>query len=330
MTNHTMQAIRVHRYGGPEVLQLEQAPRPEPQADEMLIRVYAAGVLPMDTAIRRGRFPGIMPPAFPYTPGTAFAGVIEAVGAGVTGFQPGQAICGRSPRGTYAEYTTINPHPPAPPPGTVGYRASAAIVPLALMPASLSFDQAATLSGGATTAWTALFADGQVEAGQRVLIHGGAGGVGAFAVQFARWKGAEVIATASAANLAYVHSLGATTVIDYRATPFEEVVQGVDFVLDTIGGETLLRSMQILKPGGTLVSIVEPPPVGLAETLGIRAINNQVFPTSAHLQAIVELIDAGQVKATIRRTFALAEAPLAHELSETGHGQGRIVLHISD
>jgi len=325
-----MQAIRVHGYGGPEVLQLEQVPRPEPQADEMLMRVYAAGVLPMDTAIRHGHFPNIMPPAFPYTPGTAFAGVIEAVGSGVTAFQPGQAICGRSPRGTYAEYTTVNPHPPAPPPGAVGYRASAAIIPLALKPATLSFDEAATLSGGATTAWTALFADGQVAAGQRVLIHGGAGGVGSFAVQFARWKGAEVIATASAANLAYVRGLGAASVIDYQSTPFEEVIQAVDFVLDTIGGETLLRSMQILKPGGTLVSIVEEPPVVLAETLGIRAIKNQVFPTSAHLQAIVQLIDAGQVKATIRRTFALAEAPRAHELSETGHGQGRIVLHISD
>lgn len=145
-----------------------------------------------------------------------------------------------------------------------------------------------------------------------------------------RWKGAEVIATASAADLAYVRSLGATTAIDYRATPFEEVVQNVDFVLDTIGGETLLRSMQILKRGGTLVSIVEEPPVALAETLGIRAIKNAVFPTSAHLQAIVQLIDASQVKATIRQAFTLKEAPLAHELSQTGHGQGRIVLHISD
>lgn len=329
MSVETMQAIRVHAYGGPEQLALEQIPRPQPQAGELLIRVHAAGVLPMDCYLRQGRMAAMMPKSFPYIPGTAFAGVVEALGAGVTTFQTGQAICGRSPQGTYAEYTTVQAHAPALAPDSVGYRQSAAISPLALMPAALSFDEAATLSGGATTAWTALFEDGGLQAGQRVLIHGAAGGVGAFAVQFASWKGAQVIATASAANLGFVRSLGAETVIDYATTPFEEVAHDVDLVLDTIGGATLQRSIQVVKRGGTLVSVLEPPPAQLAQELGIRAIKNATLPTSAHLQSIVRLIDARHIRPTIRQIFALDQAAQAHALCETGHGRGRIVLHIA-
>jgi NADPH:quinone reductase-like Zn-dependent oxidoreductase len=323
-----MQAIQVERYGAPEQLQLVEIPRPEPQAGELLIRVHAAGVLPMDCAIRQGRFPGILPKAFPYIPGTAFAGVVEAIGDGVDRFQPGDAICGRSPNGTYAEYTTVLADAPAMPPEAQGYRLSAAVIPLAPKPKRLTFAEAATLSGGATTAWTALFADGGVQAGQRVLIHGAAGGVGLFAVQCARWKGAEVIATTSTANVDFVRSLGAETVIDYTTTRFDAVARDVDFVLDSIGGETMRRSMAILKRGGTLVSIVDDPPAELAQSLGIRAIKNATLPTSEHLRAIVALIDEGHARPTIRRTFALAEAPQAHALCETGHGRGRIVLQI--
>ncbi len=299
MSADTMQAIRVHAYGGPEQLQLEQIPRPQPQAGELLVRVYAAGVLPMDCYVRQGRMAAIMPKSFPYIPGTAFAGA------------------------------TVQAHAPAPTPDSAGYRQSAAISPLALKPAALSFDEAATLSGGATTAWTALFEDGALQAGQRVLIHAAAGGVGSFAVQFARWKGAQVIGTASAVNLDFVRSLGADTVIDYLTTPFEEVVRDVDLVLDTIGGATLQRSMQVVKRGGTLVSLLEPPPAELAQALGIRAIKNAVFPTSAHLQSIVRLIDAGHARPTIRQSFALDQVAQAHALCETGHGRGRIVLHIA-
>jgi NADPH:quinone reductase-like Zn-dependent oxidoreductase len=322
-----MQAIRVHQFGGPEQLKLEEIPRPEPQPGELLIRVHAAGVLPADAATRQGNF---IPKTFPYIPGTAFARVIEEVGAGVTHFQKGQALCGRAPNGTYAEYTTVWAKAPAITPDIERSRVSAVVIPLALKPETLSFDEAATLSGGATTAWTSLFEDGGLQAGQRVLIHATAGGVGLFAVQFARWKGAQVIGTASTANLDFVRSLGAETVIDYTTTPFEEVVQDVDLVLDTMGGETLRRSMRIVKRGGTLVSIVEEPSAELAQELGIRAINNAVFPTSEHLRQIVQLIDVGHVKPAIRRTFALHEAPQAHELSQTGHGRGRIVLHIAD
>jgi NADPH:quinone reductase-like Zn-dependent oxidoreductase len=328
MSIETMQAIRVHAYGGPEQLKLERIPRPQPLPGELLIRVHAAGVLPADCYTRQGRMAALMRKDFPYTPGTAFAGVIEALGAGVTTFQRGQAICGRSPQGTYAEYTTVLAAAPVPALEGASYRQAAANSPLALMPAVLGFDEAATLSGGASTAWTALFEDGGLQAGQRVLIHAAAGGVGSFAVQFAKWKGAQVIATASAANLDFVRSLGADMAIDYQATPFEEVAREVDLVLDAIGGATLQRSMHVVKRGGTLVSLLEAPPAELAQELGIRASKNAVLPTSAHLQSIVRLIDAGQIRPTVGPVFALEQAAQAHALCETGHGRGRIVLHV--
>ena len=330
MSGKTMKAIRVHRYGGPEVLTLEQIPRPEPQADELLIRVVAAGVLPADCRVRNGFFREVMPTVFPYIPGTAFAGVVEQVGAAVTDFEPGQAVCGRSPKGTYAEFTTVRADTSALAGGSSDYSRARANTILICKPETITFDEAATLSGGATTAWTALFEDGDVQPGQRVLIHGAAGGVGLFAVQFARWKGAEVIGTASTGNTEFVRSLGADTAIDYTTTPFDEAAREVDFVLDTIGGDTLLRSMHVLKPGGTLISLVEDPPAALAEQLGVRAAHNATIPATAHLRAIAQLIDAGHVRPVVQQTFALDEAAAAHALCETGHGRGRIVLHIGD
>jgi NADPH:quinone reductase-like Zn-dependent oxidoreductase len=314
-----MQAIRVHQYGGPEQLKLEDVARPEPQPGEVLIRVHSAGVLPAEWKTRQGLFHSFRPATFPYIPGSAMAGVVAAVGAGVTAFREGQAVFGRSVQGTYAEYTVTPAEPPALTPQTFSL--------LALKPAALSFDAAATISGGATTAWQALFADGALQPGQRVLIHGAAGGVGLFAVQFARWKGARVIGTASRANLDVVRELGADDAIDYAAAPFEEQVGNVDLVLDTIGGETLRRSMRVLKRGGTLVSLLESPPQDLAQERGIRAISNAALPTSEHLASIARLIEAGEVKPIIQRVFALREAPQAHRLSQSGHGRGRIVLH---
>ena len=320
MSQPTMRAIRVHQYGGPEQLKLEQVPRPEPAPGEVLIRVYAAGVLPAEWKARQGLFHAFRPAVFPYIPGSAVAGVVAAAGPGVTAFQVGQAVFGRSVQGTYAEYTTTAVEPPALTRQTFSI--------LALKPAALSFEEAATISGGATTAWQALFADGGLQSGQRVLIHGAAGGVGSFAVQFARWKGAHVIGTASRANLEFVRSLGAEVAIDCSATPFEQVAQDVDLVLDTIGGETLRRSLEVVKPGGTLVSLLEQPSQQRAQERGIRAMNNAALPTSEHLRIIAQLIEAGEVKPTIERVFALHEAPQAHRLSQTGHGRGRIVLHI--
>lgn len=322
MPERLMAAIQVHQYGGPEQLRLEQVARPEPQVGEVLIRVHAAGVLPAEWKVRQGFFRAFRPSTFPYIPGSAVAGVVEALGPGVTTFQVGQRVLGRSVNGVYAEYTTTAVAPPALGANTFSL--------LAEIPEGLSFEEAATVSGGATTAWAALFHDAALQASQRVLIHGGAGGVGSYAVQFARWKGARVIATASAANLDFVRSLGAETVIDYATTAFEQVARDMDVVLDTIGGETLRRSPQTLKRGGVLVSLLENSPDELAAQYGVRAMKNTVAPTNDDLRAIGRLLASGHIKATIGQVFPLREAARAQELSQGGHGRGRIVLRIPE
>lgn len=304
--------IRFHEYGGPEALKLERIPCPEPKDEEVLIRIHAAGVLPADWKLRQGLFKEVRSIQFPYIPGTSFAGVVEDVGAGVTNFRKGQQVFGRSTTGTYAEYTV------------------ASTDFLVLKPHSISFDEAATISGGAATAWQALMYDGGLKAGDRVLVHGAAGGVGLFAVQFAKWKGAHVIGTVSAANVDFVRSLGAETVIDYTSTSFEQVVQDVDLVLDTVGGETLERSWSVVKTGGTIVSLLEQPSLEKAKGLGIKALKPSQLSTKEDLETIAHLFEEEIVKTFIARTFSLHEAGFAHELSQRGHGRGRIVLHISD
>jgi NADPH:quinone reductase-like Zn-dependent oxidoreductase len=309
MTGKMMQAIRYHQYGGPEVLQLEQMARPVPLAGEVLIRVHAAGVLPVDWKIRMGKFP--MPVKFPNIPGTALSGVVEEVGPGVTSLQKGQAVFGRSTAGAYAEYTTA--------------KAEA----LAIKPDSLSFDEAATISGGATTAWQALIHEGGLKAGDRVLIHGAAGGVGMFAVQFAKWRGARIIATCGPDNVDFVRSLGADHVIDYTVSRFEEHANDVNLLLDTIGGDTLERSWSVMQMGGTLVSIAGQPSPDRAEQLNVKILRPSL-PAKSQLDEIAALIDKGFAKTFIQQVFPLADVRLAHERSQIGHGRGRIVLHIAD
>ena len=253
MSTQTTRVIQVYRYGGPEQLKLEQKPRPEPQAGEVLLRVHAAGVNQIDWKIRQGLMKDFQPVTFPYTPGIEVAGVVEDVGPGVTAFEIGQAVFGWSERGAYAEYITVP------------------VEALALKPETLSFAEAATVPVGATAAWRALFDHGGLTAGQRVLIQGAAGGMGLFAVQFAKWKGAQVIGTASTANLEFVRGLGADTVVDYTTTTVESVVQDVDLVLDGVGAETLSSSLAVLKPGGTLISLAGLPPQEQARERGVRA-----------------------------------------------------------
>ena len=302
-TDQTMPAIRVYQYGGTEQLRLEQVPRPTPQTGEVLLRVYAAGVLPADWKIRQGQFRQWYRLPFPYIPGSAVAGVVEAVGRSVRTLQVGDAVFGRSANGAYAAYTT------------------AAAATLARKPDSIPFIEAATISGGATTAWNALFESGGLQPGQRVLIHAAAGGVGLFAVQFARIHGARPIGTTSTANVDFVRSLGAET-----------VMQAGDLVMDATGGEGLARARRVVRRGGVLISLVEEPPQELAQQLGIRASMNSViqpFPSTALLETIADLMATGAVKTAVARTFALSEVRQAHALSETGHGRGRIVLDLS-
>jgi NADPH:quinone reductase-like Zn-dependent oxidoreductase len=311
-----MQAIRFHAYGGPEQLVLERAPRPELLVGTVLVRVHAAGVNPIDWKIRQGWLKNSMSLSLPHIPGTDMAGVIEEIGPGVTAFQKGQAVFGTAMSGSYAEYALANTNSLAP------------------KPASLSFDEAAAVPLGAMTAWHALFDFGGLQEGQRILIHGAAGGVGMFAVQLARWKGAHVIGTASARNADFVRSLGAETVIDYQATPFETVVHGVDVVVDAIGGDVQDRSWQVLRPGGILVSLLGQPSEAAAKEHGVRAtaVSRQRYQDSVGelLRQIGQLIESGQIRVAATTVFPLAEARQAHAMSEQGHGRGRIVLHVAD
>jgi NADPH:quinone reductase-like Zn-dependent oxidoreductase len=306
-----MKAERIHSFGGPEVLRLEELPQPEPGRGELRVRVHAAGVNPVDWKIRQG-YLGQFP--LPSIMGIDFSGVVEALGPDVETFRVGEAAFGSvaDESGSYAEY------------------AIAHVSSVAEKPPDLDHLQAAALPTAGLTAWQALFDKANLQTGQRVLIHAAAGGVGGFAVQFAKWKGAYVFGTASNHHVDYLRSLGADQVIDYRATRFEEAVKDVDMVFDTVGGDTQKRSWQVLKPGGILVSIVQPPPADAASARNVRG----VFLRCDHargdqLTRIAELVLAGKVKVDVQTILPLEQARQAQELSQKGHTQGKIVLRVA-
>ncbi|MBW4629672.1 MAG: NADP-dependent oxidoreductase [Brasilonema octagenarum HA4186-MV1] len=307
-----MKAIRIHAYGGAENLKYDEVPRPEPQAGQVLIQVYAAGVNPIDWKIREGFFQQVYDYSLAVIAGADVAGVVASVGDGVTTLQPGQAVYGTADMalsGAYAEYA-------------VGY--ADAIAP---KPKTLDYIHAASIPIAAITAWQALFDGANLQPEQSVLIHGGAGGVGRYAIQLAKWKRARVIATASAANLDDLRNLGADQAIDYASQPFEQQVKDVDVVLDLVGGETQARSWQIIRPGGVLVSTLGVPESGIQQ--GIEAV--PVFANlraNSQLQQIAQLIDDGQIKASIEQVFELAEAAKAQEVSQHGHPRGKLVLQV--
>ncbi|MEH2117132.1 NADP-dependent oxidoreductase [Nostoc sp.] len=306
-----IQAIRIHNYGESDVLTLEAIAQPEPQPNEVLIRVQAAGINPIDWKIRAGYLKEAFPMPLPYTPGMDVAGIVEAIGADVKAFQVGQEVYGELGMGAYAEFATAPEDA------------------IALKPNSLDFVQAASVPMVSMTAYQGLFDHADLKPGQTVLIHAASGGVGMFAVQFAKWKGAHVIGTASAANVEFVQSLGADQVIDYNATPFEQVVENVDVVLDTLGGDTQARSYSVVKPGGILVSTAAPPDAQKAEERGIRAEMMNMKPSTSLLEEIASLLDSGQVKTIVAQTFSLSEARQAQKLSQGGHVRGKIVLQIN-
>jgi NADPH:quinone reductase-like Zn-dependent oxidoreductase len=309
MSTSMMRAIRIKDYGGPEVLELEQVPCPEPKAGEVLVRMKAAGVNPADWKMRSGMYKAFMPLTFPWTPGLEGAGIVESVGLDVSSLHPGQAVYGRI-QGAYAEYATA-------PAGD-----------LQLKPTALTFEQVASVPVGALTAWQAVIETAQVQPGQRVLVHGAAGGVGVFAVQLAIWKGAHVVGTVSASNLEFVRSLGVERVIDYKAAPFETVIQDLDVVIDTVGGELPERSLKVIRSGGVLVSVAArlSPEMGQARNIRTPALG---LARSEKLAQINQLLESKQVVPVVGTVFPLADARQAHELSETGHGRGRIILRIS-
>src|SRR5438477_7823115 len=301
--SQTMKAIRIHNYGGPKVLKYEDAPRPEPQADEVLIRVHAAGVNPIDWKVREGHMKDCWTHKFPLILGWDLAGVVEKVGARVSQFKIGDEVYSLpdpTRDGAYADYVVVREPE------------------LALKPKSLHHIRAAAVPLAALTAWQSLFDIAQLQPGQRVLIHGGSGGVGHFAVQFAKLKGAYVIATASTNNQQLLRKLGADETIDYTIQKFENVAHKIDIVLDTIGGETQERSWLVLKQGGALISLVQPPSEQKANRFGVRGIMSNIQPNGAQLSAIAKLIDSATLRPMIDRILPLSEARRAHELSQNG------------
>ena len=308
----TMKAVRIHDYGKADVLVYEDAPRPEPKAGEVLVKVHAAGINPVDWKIRAGAFDKSKA-GLPRILGGEIAGTVESCGADVKGFKAGDEVWALLPllrMGGYAEY------------------AVAAEKDLAAKPKSIDFVHAAGVPLAALTAWQALFDKAGLHEGQSVLIHGGAGGVGHFAVQFAKARGAKVYATASANHLDFLKELGADVAIDYKAQKFEELAKDVDVVLDSIGGETQTRSLACLKKGGYLVSIVQQPDAKKLAELGLKGTIFLVAPNVKELDEIGALIEAKKVKCVVSATVPLAEAKRAHELSESGHTQGKIVLQV--
>jgi NADPH:quinone reductase-like Zn-dependent oxidoreductase len=310
----TMKAIRVHEYGGPEVLRYEEAPRPEPGPGEVLVRIRAAGVNPVDWKVREGHRREALAYRMPFVPGWDVSGVVEAIGPNVTLLTKGDEVYGYPSvvrNGAYAEY---------------------AVVPeaeLALKPRSIDHVLAASVPIAALTAWQGLFDAGGLRTDQKVLIHGGAGGVGSFAVQLARWKGAFIVATASGRNQEFLRNLGADLTIDYEKTRFDRLVCDADVVFDTIGNETLQRSWKVLKKGGVLVSTVEEPSAEKAAAHGVRAVLVSTRADTAELAEIAKLVDAGMVRPIVEAVFPLNEARRAQELSQTGHARGKIVLEVA-
>lgn len=308
MSSQLMTAVRIHDYGDASALVLEEAPRPEPRADQVLIRMAAAGVNPADSAARAGLFKQFMALQFPWTPGLEGAGVIEAVGAEVKAFKVGQEVYGFV-TGGYAQY------------------AVAQVNDIQLKPAALTMEGAAATAMGAAMAWGAVIENAKVESGKAVLIHGAAGGIGAFATQLSHWKEAFVIGVTSKENLQFVKSLGAQLVVDYRESPFEAVVQDVDVVVDTVGGDIPQRSWAVMRTGGILVTVVGRLAEDAGKAQGMRAASVR-RPTFGDLTQISELLQSKTLVPTIRQEFPLSEARQAQELSETRHGRGRIILKI--
>lgn len=310
----TMTAVRLPRFGGPEVLSLDQVAIPQAVDDEVLVRVRAASVNPVDRKMRAGQFAKLEAGDLPVTLGRDLAGTIEACGTRAHNMlSHGDRVFAfiGFDRGAQAEYAVVK------------------AVELVAMPADLDFTAAAAVPLAGMTAWQGLFDHGQLQAGHSVLIHGGAGGVGHLAVQFAKARGATVYATASADDLDFIRGLGADRAIDYKGERFEDVVPRVDMVFDLVGGDTRARSWGVLREGGLLVSTLDAPDQAEAERHKVRAVPRWLAePNAAQLGEIADLIAAGKVSVTVAATFPLAEVAAAQERQERGHDRGKIVLTI--
>lgn len=305
-----IKAVRIHRFGGIETLQVEDVEPSMPDATEILVKVSAASVNPVDFKIRAGKYPAVNEDRLPYILGRDACGIVEKCGAGAEKFKIGDEVFGivGIHGGGYAEKVVM------------------AQDAVAARPANLDHVHAAAVPLAGQTAWQGLFRYGEVQSGQRILIHGGSGGVGHLAVQFAKARGAYVATTVSSHNVDFARSLGADVVIDYRKAPFEQAVRDFDMVFDLIDGETRQRSWGVLKKGGILVSTLTEPSQQMARQHGVRALRYTVQANGEELREIALLLEAGKVKPFVSQTFPLERAADALAAIESGHARGKVVL----
>jgi NADPH:quinone reductase-like Zn-dependent oxidoreductase len=308
-----MKAVRIHAYGDSSVLRYEDAPLPQFGADEVLIRVIGSSVNPLDWKIREGHLKTMLPFNMPFIPGWDVSGIVHAVGASTVRFKIGDAVYSRPEvfrNGTYAEFVAVKE------------------AEVAAKPRTISHIQAGVLPLAGIAAWEAIATVGNVQPGQRVLVHAAAGGVGSLAVQIAKAKGAHVIGTASRANRVLVESLGVDQFIDYKAEVLRDAVHNVDLVFDTVGGETQNASWHVMAPDGMLVSIISDPAAGLVLWPRLRASFLFIKPNAPVLNQLAHLVEQGQLRPIIGAEFALQDIRQAHALSESGHAVGKIALYV--
>jgi NADPH:quinone reductase-like Zn-dependent oxidoreductase len=305
----TMKAVRIERYGNEQVVELSEVERPQPEEDQLLVKVKAAAVNPVDWKIRDG-LGELFGMKLPLILGCEVAGTIEALGTGIKGFAVGDDVYGYlgSHSGGYAEYVAA--------PASEFVR----------KPKQIDFDTAASVPVAALTAWQGIFDHGKLASGQRILITGASGAVGSMAVQLAKVKGAHVIGTGSGRNEEFVRKLGADEFIDYKKAKFEDKVSDVDVVFDTVGGETQERTFQTLKRGGFLVSTVSPPSPKKAKEFGVTVAMVTMMPKPDQLAEINRLIEGRKLKVRVATVLPLAEVKKAHQLSASGHADGKIIL----
>jgi NADPH:quinone reductase-like Zn-dependent oxidoreductase len=322
-----MKAVRVLEYGGPLVF--NDVPMPTISRDEILVKVKSTAVNHIDLVKASGTVRQILPIDLPWIPGHEFSGVVEQIGEDVAAYAPGDAVFGTSDMGAYAEYLAVKP---------------AVIVK---KPSNLSFEEAASVPVASQTAWEGIFTHGHLEKGQTILIHGGAGAVGAFAVQLASHAAATVIATASGDDEAYLNSIGANRVVDYRKAQFEKVLrEKVDVVFDLIGGDTQKRSFLVLKEGGHLVATTQPVPPEETAKHGVSGAMMRLAPSADGLGRIARLLEEGTIRPDVATVYALQDAaqawkdiagnlPGVHGMSPSGPGaarrrsHGKIVLRVA-
>ena len=304
-----MQAVQLFDYGSATGLTYTTLSSPEAQVGELRVVIHAAAVNPLELKLASGMMREMMPLQFPWTPGIDFSGVVDQVGEGVTGFQVGDAVyASLSGGGAYAEAIT------------------AAATLFSHKPPQLSHVEAASLAGVAQTAWQALFDEGQLEAGQRVLIHGASGGVGTLAVQLAHWKGATVLATASQANADFVRGLGADQVLDSRDLAELATIEPVDLVIDAVGGESQGALYPLIKPGGKLLTLSQPPSEALAKARQVQASMVFTRPSGDGLRAFEQALSAGAVKPLVDQTFPLQDVAQAWARQSQPGVRGKLVL----